>query len=85
METKIETTAARTFNLNGKWVPVKTLDEARAMWVEYRDTTESSTGCGRIGGSELKRGCGEYREGGIMVARISYNGRMWAADGSEIK
>jgi len=74
----------RSFNLNGKWVPVKTLDEARKVWIAFRDTADGENG-GMFGASDMKRGCGEYREGGVVVARVSYNGRMWAADGSEIK
>jgi hypothetical protein len=84
MTTETTKRAERTFNLNGKWVPVGTLDEARRLWCEYRDTADGANG-GGLGASDMKRGCGEYREGGVMVARVSYNGRMWAADGSEIK
>lgn len=78
MANAIETKAARTFNLNGEIVAVRTLDEARAAWCRYRDASG-------IGASGMVRGCGEYREGGVLVARVSYNGRMWAVDGSEIK
>jgi hypothetical protein len=72
------TTTDRSFNLNGRIVRVQTLDEARALWVALRDADA-------LGASDMARGCGEYREGGVLVARVSYNGRMWAADGSEIR
>jgi len=56
-------------------VPVTTADQAVAAWQQYRD------GYG-LGASHLKRGCGEIRSNaGALVARVSYNGRVWAPDG----
>lgn len=71
------TMAARTFNLNGQTVPVKTLDEGRALWLALRDAED-------LGSSDMVRGCGEYRESGVVVAKVSYNGRMWTPDGAEV-
>jgi hypothetical protein len=69
MTTKIQK-AGRFFNLNGHVVPVKTLDEARAMWLDLRDSDG-------LGASDCVRGCGDYYEEGRKVAHVSYNGRMW--------
>jgi hypothetical protein len=68
----------RTFNLNGRLVPVRTLDEGRALWLALRDSE-------MLGASDMVRGCGNYYEDGRLVARVSYNGRMWTPDGAEIR
>lgn len=72
MTTKIavQRLAKRTFNLNGEMIPVRTIDEARGIWLAYRDAEG-------IGVSGCERGCGEYMEDGKVVAHVSYNGRMW--------
>jgi hypothetical protein len=74
----------RTFNLNGQIVPVKTLDDARRLWCLFRDSADGAHG-GMFGASDMVRGCGEYREAGLLVARVSYNGRMWTPAGAEIR
>jgi hypothetical protein len=69
--TKTMTTKGnRTFNLNGHTISVRTIDEARAMWLALRDAEG-------LGASDCVRGCGEYSEDGKVVAHVSYNGRMW--------
>lgn len=70
--------AKRTFNLNGRLVSVRTLDEGRALWIALRDSED-------LGASDMVRGCGNYSEGGTVVAKVSYNGRMWTPDGVEVR
>ena len=70
--------SARAINLNGRWVSVRTLDEGRALWLALRDSEG-------LGASDMVRGCGDYREDGRLVARVSYNGRMWTPTGEEIR
>ena len=72
MRTAIKQTG-NTFNLNGAIVAVRTLDEARAMWIDLRDSEG-------LGASDMVRGCGDYFEAGIKVAKVSYNGRMWTPE-----
>lgn len=56
-------------------VPVTDAHQARKAWESYRD------GYG-IGGSDLKRGCGDIRTNkNKTIARVSYNGRIWNMDG----
>ena len=38
-----------------------------------------------MGASDMCRGFGNVTRNGVKVARISYNGRIWANDGTEIK
>lgn len=46
-------------------------DEAIAVWTDFRDHNN-------LGGSDLKKGCGDVHDAkGQLVARISYNGRVW--------
>ena len=68
-----------TFNLNGQIIPVRTIDTARALWIEYRD------GMG-LGASDMVRGCGNfYDESGTLIAYISYNGRMWTGTPDQLR
>jgi len=76
MTTTMQATT-RTFNLNGRTVPVRTLDDARRLWLDLRDTEG-------LGASDMVKGCGRYMQDGVCVATVSYNGRMWSVDGSEI-
>ena len=76
MMTQMAKTDERRFNLNGRWVPVRTLDEGRVMWLSLRDAES-------LGASDMVRGCGEYREGGRVVAHVAYNGRMWVGAARE--
>lgn len=68
--TKMAVRPVATFNLNGRVVPVQTIDEARSLWIALRDAEG-------LGSSDVVRGCGEYMEDGRVVAHVSYNGRMW--------
>jgi hypothetical protein len=55
-------------------VPVTSADAAASLFARYRDH------CG-IGASGMKEGCGNiYTHEGTIVARVSYNGRIWTAD-----
>jgi len=65
--------SAATIQILGQRVPVKTLDEARAVWIGVRDSEG-------LGASDYKRGDGAYRESGVKIAHISYNGRMWTPE-----
>lgn len=62
--------------INRKAHTVASYAEARRLWEEYRD----STGAGY---SEIGNGAVVTHEG-QPVARVSYNGRIWALDGAEI-
>ena len=56
-------------------VPVESADMASAMFRRYRDQNG-------IGASDLKRNCGNiYTTDGHLVARVSYNGRVWDPHG----
>lgn len=44
-------------------------------WIEGEDLTMH----------DMKRATGEVRDGGVLVARVSYNGRLWDVDGHEIR
>jgi hypothetical protein len=54
--------------------PVSTADQASATFVCYRDQHG-------LGASDLADRCGNiYATDGSLVARISYNGRVWTPD-----
>jgi len=72
MKNKIQP-VGNTFNLNGTMVSVRTLDEARAMWIALRDSEF-------LGSSDCVRGNGKYYENGQHVATVSYNGRLWSPE-----
>lgn len=66
-------------NCNGMAVLCSDLKTARDVWVTHRDRED-------LGASDCKRGCGDVKdERGNFVARVSYNGRVWDADGKEIE
>jgi len=45
------------------------------MLAQYRDRYD-------IGASDMAEGCGNiYADDGALVARVSYNGRVWTPDG----
>jgi hypothetical protein len=57
----------------GRSFKVKSVEEAQAKWIEFRDT--SGAGVSQIGnGIRVTDGAGRF------VARISYNGRLWDSD-----
>lgn len=57
-------------------IPVDTADMASAMLLHYCDKH-----C--LGASDLGERCGDvYDDNGTLVARVSYNGRVWAPDGT---
>lgn len=58
-------------------VGVASFEDAASTWSRIRN--ESG-----IGASGMLGGCGEVVEDGKVVARISYNGRIWDAEGKEI-
>lgn len=48
---------------------------ASEVFCQYRDSHD-------LGASDMKRGCGNVTDiNGNLVARISYNGRVWDANG----
>jgi hypothetical protein len=52
-------------------VPVASADQASALFQQYRDRY-----C--LGASDLNEDCGAlYAVDGRLVARVSYNGRVW--------
>lgn len=67
-----------TLNLNGTLVLVSDLQTAVRLWEEERDRKG-------LGASDCKRGCGNIRnESGELIARVSYNGRVWSVTGEEM-
>jgi hypothetical protein len=65
---------APTFNIS-----VQFADEASEVFSAYRDRYE-------FGASEMKAGCGNiYDSRNCLVGRISYNGRIWDADGNAVE
>ncbi len=66
-----------TLSIGGKKVKVASLREARAVWVKYRDEANDGTG---LGSRDMRRHDGEVRQAGRLVARVSYNGRLWDGD-----
>jgi hypothetical protein len=56
-------------------VPVDSADEASAIWWHFVQANA-------LGASDLKRDSGQiYSNDKQLVARISYNGRVWTPDG----
>lgn len=70
--------AALTFKMHRKpAVAVLSVEDAAAKWNAYREAmADQGVGCSRNGG--IGNG-GIVREGKKIVARISYNGRIWSA------
>lgn len=49
---------------------------ASEVFCQYRDSFG-------LGASDMKKGCGNVTDqSGKLIARISYNGRVWDADGN---
>jgi DNA-directed RNA polymerase beta subunit len=63
--------------IDGVRVVVASLSEASRAWRRHVDETG-------IGVSGMKRHDGKVFVGKKLVARVSYNGRLWGADGREI-
>ncbi|WP_224962665.1 hypothetical protein [Geomonas subterranea] len=61
-----------------KVVTVKSFKEASEAWCQYRDEN-----C--LGASQMLRDCGKIKRGGRMVGYVSYNGRVWDMEQSEIQ
>jgi hypothetical protein len=60
-------------------IPVQFADEASEVFEAYREKYA-------FGASEMQAGCGNiYDSQNRIVGRISYNGRIWTADGSPIE
>lgn len=56
-------------------IPVKSADQARKEWEFYRDSYA-------LGASECTPECGNIVDpAGNVVARVSYNGRIWSPSG----
>ncbi|WP_263349982.1 hypothetical protein [Acidicapsa acidisoli] len=60
-------------------VPIRFADEASKVFSAYREKYE-------FGASEMKAGCGDiYDSQNIIVGKISYNGRIWTANGVPVE
>ena len=60
-------------------IAVQFADEAARVFCAYREKYE-------FGASEMKVGCGNiYNSRNLFVARISYNARIWDADGGIVE
>ena len=56
-------------------IPVASADMASAMLQQYRDYYG-------VGASDVSDGCGNiHANDGTLVARVSYNGRVWSPQG----
>lgn len=64
-------------SIGGKRVPVESLREASLKWRAYRDANG-------IGASTMRAHDGKVFRGRKLVARVNYNGRVWAPDETEI-
>lgn len=60
-----------------KVVTVNSYKEASEAWCQYRDENF-------LGASQMFRDCGKIKRGGRMVAYVSFNGRVWDLEQSEI-
>jgi hypothetical protein len=59
-------------------VPVNDAEQIVRVWERYRDENG-------IGASDMQNGCGDLiATDGTIVARISYNGRIWDVCGRRI-
>lgn len=58
-------------------IPVGNLKEASEVMRKWITDSE-------LGGSNLDRDCGKVMDGNSLVAKVSYNGRVWGVDGQEI-
>ena len=57
-------------------IPVASADTAAVLFTQYRDRHG-------VGASDMKEGCGNiYANDGTLVARVSYNGRVWTPEGT---
>ena len=63
--------------IGGNKVPVASFKEASQKWRAYRDEEG-------IGASGMVRHDGDIVQGGKVVARVSYNGRVWDKADNEI-
>ena len=59
-------------------VRVETADQASSIWWDF-------VRANLLGVSKLKRDSGLiYSDAGVLVARVSYNGRVWTPDGNTL-
>src|SRR5690348_2255233 len=59
-------------------VPVSDAAQTVAIWSKWRDSNG-------LGASDLKQDSGNLvNENGTVVAKVSYNGKIWDYDGSQI-
>jgi len=63
-----------TVKFKGQTYPVASIKDAADQWDAFR--MASNEGCSKIGNGLT------VRDGGKIVAKISYNGRIWAPNGS---
>lgn len=59
-------------------VEVTDLLDARKKFIAWRERNH-------LGGGNITKRSGTVMQGKAIVARISYNGRAWAPDGTEIR
>jgi len=71
------TTQGLTIKLGKNLVPVLDLADASRVLRHY--VTQNG-----FGGSDMSRGDGTVRAGKRKVAHVSYNGRVWTADGATL-
>ena len=60
-------------------IPVQFADQASKIFCAYRERYQ-------FGASEMEAGCGNiYNSLGVLVGRISYNGRIWDASENPVE
>lgn len=75
-ETKPKTSAPYRVNLNGALVEAASVHQAAWLLCSWRDANDYTA-------SDFDEGCGDVTLDGQLVARVSYNGRIWNEDGTE--
>ena len=69
-----------TIRLGRAYMQARTIEQARSYFLEYRDQLEAE---GK-GSHSLKKYDGRITIAGEHLADVSYNGRVWSTDGTEI-
>lgn len=68
-----------TVKYRGKTYPVESVEAAAAKWEEFRHAAICAGGGGV---SEIGNGVAVCDESGAIVAKVSYNGRIWPVTGN---
>ena len=58
-------------------IPISGLTEASLRWAEFRDG-DADGGTEVLGCSAMRKHCGNVYQGSKLIARVSYNGKVWS-------